>query len=116
MDLNRALSQTYESFDKYLFKLKNPVLVVLIVGLILRFILLSMTNVDSWGWYRTGENIISGDQFVADNEKKKWMRETFKAVAVEMESSAAAMVAYNAGIPERSVPRSVLPPPRSHRR
>jgi len=63
MDLNRALSQTYESFDKYLFKLKNPVLVVLIVGLILRFILLSMTNVDSWGWYRTGENIISGDGF-----------------------------------------------------
>ena len=45
------------------------------------------------------ENIISGDQFVADNEKKKWMKETFKAVAVEMESSAAAMVAYNAGIP-----------------
>ena len=45
------------------------------------------------------ENIISGDQFVADNEKKKWMKETFQAVAVEMESSAAAMVAYNAGIP-----------------
>ena len=63
MDLNRALSQTYESFDKYLFKLKNPVLVVLVVGLILRFLLLPMTNVDSVDWYRIGENIISGDGF-----------------------------------------------------
>ena len=65
MDLSRALSQTYESFDKYLFRLKNPVLIVLTVGLILRFLLLPMTNVDSWGWYRSGENIISGDGFYA---------------------------------------------------
>jgi len=63
MDLNRALSQTYESFDKYLFKLKNPVLVVLIVGLVLRLLLLPLTNVDSEDWYRIGENIISGDGF-----------------------------------------------------
>ena len=63
MDLNRALSQTYDSFDKYLFKLKNPVLVVLIVGLVLRILLLPMTNVDSEDWYRIGENIISGDGF-----------------------------------------------------
>ena len=45
------------------------------------------------------ENIVSGDQFIADNDKKAWMKETFKAVAVEMESSAVAMVAYNANIP-----------------
>ena len=45
------------------------------------------------------ENIISGDTFVADNNRKKWMKDTFKAVAVEMESSAAAMVAYNSDVP-----------------
>ena len=50
MDLNRVLSQTYESFDEYLFKLKNPVLVVLIVGLILRILLLPLPNVVSEDW------------------------------------------------------------------
>lgn len=65
MDLTKALSRTYESIDRHLCSLKHPVLTVLIIGLVLRILFLPLTNVDSWGWYRTGENIVSGDGFYA---------------------------------------------------
>ena len=61
MALSEVLSKTYPSFDRYLSKLKNPVLVILLIGTIIRFLLLPLTNVDSIDWYHTAENIITGD-------------------------------------------------------
>lgn len=61
MVLNEALSKTYPSFDRYMSKVKNPVLVILVLGTIIRILLLPLTNVDSIDWYHTAENIISGD-------------------------------------------------------
>lgn len=43
--------------------------------------------------------IVSGDQFVADNEKIIFFREQFNAFAVDMESAAVAHIAYKNNIP-----------------
>lgn len=43
--------------------------------------------------------IATGDQFVADNEKVKWIEDTFNAAAVEMEGASIAQVAYQNKIP-----------------
>ncbi len=61
MNLNEVLSRTYPSFDRYMSKLKNPVLTVFVIGTVIRFLLLPLTNVDSIDWYHTAENILSGD-------------------------------------------------------
>lgn len=63
MGLSSLLSRTYESFDGRIAALGRPILIVLIVGLVLRILFLGLTNVDSWGWYGTGENIVSGNGF-----------------------------------------------------
>lgn len=42
---------------------------------------------------RTG-TIASGDEFVSSSEKKKWIKETFGAIACEMEGAAIGHVAY----------------------
>jgi len=59
------LSKTYPSFDDYLSKLANPILIIFILGTVIRLLLLPLTNVDSIDWYHTAENIISGDGFYA---------------------------------------------------
>ncbi len=38
--------------------------------------------------------IASGDQFIADREKKRWIHETFDAIACEMEGAAIGQVCY----------------------
>lgn len=43
--------------------------------------------------------IVSGDQFIADSEKVKWLESEFNAMAVEMESAAIAQVAHLNNIP-----------------
>ncbi|MPQ44313.1 5'-methylthioadenosine/adenosylhomocysteine nucleosidase [Clostridium tarantellae] len=43
--------------------------------------------------------IVSGDQFVADKEKIKWLEDYFNASAVEMESAAIAQVCHINNIP-----------------
>lgn len=43
--------------------------------------------------------IVSGDQFIADSEKVKWLESEFNALAVEMESAAIAQVAHLNNIP-----------------
>lgn len=45
--------------------------------------------------YRTITGIVaSGDQFVADGNKKKWIAETFSAIACEMEGAAIVQTCY----------------------
>ena len=44
-------------------------------------------------------NIASGDQFIANAEKKAYVRDTFGAVACEMEGAAIGQVCYVNGVP-----------------
>lgn len=48
--------------------------------------------------YRLGV-VASGDQFVSTHERRRWVRKTFKGVAVEMEAGAIAQVCYVNRIP-----------------
>lgn len=48
--------------------------------------------------YRTG-TIASGDQFLHDSEKKRWIHETFGAIAGEMEGGSIGQVCYVNRIP-----------------
>ncbi len=43
--------------------------------------------------------IATGDQFVCDEEKKRWIKQTFEADAIEMEGSAVAVVCDSLNIP-----------------
>ncbi len=43
--------------------------------------------------------IATGDQFVANKEKKEWIRKKFKADALEMEGASVAVVAYSLRVP-----------------
>lgn len=43
--------------------------------------------------------IVSGDQFISDKEKKKWLTDTFGGCCTEMEGAAVAHAAYLNGIP-----------------
>ena len=43
--------------------------------------------------------VVSGDQFISDKEKKRWLIETFDASCTEMEGAAIAQAAYLNGIP-----------------
>jgi len=43
--------------------------------------------------------IATGDQFVADPKRKAWIKETFKADALEMEGAAVAVVCHALGVP-----------------
>lgn len=43
--------------------------------------------------------IVSGDQFIADNNKKEWLVQTFQGYCTEMEGAAIAQVAYLNGVP-----------------
>ena len=43
--------------------------------------------------------IATGDQFVADSQRKAWIAETFKADALEMEGAAVAVVCHALGVP-----------------
>jgi adenosylhomocysteine/aminodeoxyfutalosine nucleosidase len=43
--------------------------------------------------------IATGDQFVADNKRKEWIKETFKASALEMEGASVAVVANALNVP-----------------
>lgn len=43
--------------------------------------------------------VVSGDQFVSDKEKKKWLTENFQAYCTEMEGAAIAQAAYLNQIP-----------------
>ena len=47
--------------------------------------------------------VVSGDQFISDKEKKKWIRETFSGMCTEMEGAAIAQVCYFNRIPFLSV-------------
>jgi len=43
--------------------------------------------------------VATGDQFVADSKRKEWIRDTFKASALEMEGASVAVVANALNIP-----------------
>lgn len=43
--------------------------------------------------------VVTGDQFISDKEKKRWIAETFEASCTEMEGAAIAQTAYLNGIP-----------------
>nr|MBP3724781.1 5'-methylthioadenosine/adenosylhomocysteine nucleosidase [Campylobacter sp.] len=43
--------------------------------------------------------IVSGDQFICDNDKKSWIKNTFNADAVEMEGASVAQVCAMLGVP-----------------
>lgn len=46
-----------------------------------------------------GGIIASGDQFVCTKERKEWIKDTFKADAVEMEGASVALVCVSMGVP-----------------
>ena len=49
--------------------------------------------------YRTVKGVVaSGDQFIADPNKKTWIRDTFDAIACEMEGAAIVHTCYAAGV------------------
>ena len=43
--------------------------------------------------------VLSGDQFIADKEKKEWLAVTFAGLCTEMEGAAIAHAAYKNGVP-----------------
>ncbi len=43
--------------------------------------------------------LVSGDQVIADDLKKQWLRDTFNALAVEMEAGAMAQIAFLNDVP-----------------
>ena len=43
--------------------------------------------------------VVSGDQFIGDGEKKKWLVDTFGGICAEMEGASIAHVAYKNNIP-----------------
>lgn len=43
--------------------------------------------------------VASGDQFIADPAKGRWLREVFGAVCAEMEGAAVAQICHKAGVP-----------------
>lgn len=43
--------------------------------------------------------VVSGDQFISDKDKKKWLTDTFAGFCTEMEGAAIAQAAYRNGIP-----------------
>ena len=43
--------------------------------------------------------VVSGDQFISDRDKKKWLAQEFEASCTEMEGAAIAQAAYLNGIP-----------------
>ena len=43
--------------------------------------------------------VLSGDQFIADRNKKEWLKENFRGLCTEMEGAAIAQTAYLNGIP-----------------
>jgi adenosylhomocysteine nucleosidase len=43
--------------------------------------------------------IVTGDQFIASEEKRRWLEETFDAYATEMEGGAVAQVCVSNGVP-----------------
>jgi adenosylhomocysteine nucleosidase len=43
--------------------------------------------------------VLSGDQFIADREKKQWLVDTFSGLCTEMEGAAIAHAAYKNGVP-----------------
>ena len=43
--------------------------------------------------------VVSGDQFISDKEKKKWLTDTFAGYCTEMEGAAIAQVCYFNHIP-----------------
>jgi 5'-methylthioadenosine/S-adenosylhomocysteine nucleosidase len=43
--------------------------------------------------------VASGDAFLADKERSRWIKETFEADAVEMEGAAALQIAHDHGVP-----------------
>ncbi len=47
--------------------------------------------------YKEG-TIASGDQFIAEREKKNWIRDTFEAIACEMEGGSVAQICYINGV------------------
>ena len=51
------------------------------------------------GYRCSAATIASGDQFVADLSKKNWIRETFGAIACEMEGAAIVQACYQNKVP-----------------
>lgn len=43
--------------------------------------------------------VLTGDQFISDNEKKEWLVESFHGMCTEMEGAAIAQAAYKNGVP-----------------
>ncbi len=43
--------------------------------------------------------IATGDQFICDEAKKKWIKDTFKADAIEMEGASVAVVCHSLNVP-----------------
>jgi adenosylhomocysteine nucleosidase len=56
------------------------------------------TNLGSFAILREGR-LVSGDSFIASTEKRKWLRETFHADAVDMVSAGIARVCEANGVP-----------------
>ncbi len=46
-----------------------------------------------------GGVVATGDQFIADEKKKEWIKETFDADAIEMEGASVAVVCDSLGVP-----------------
>jgi 5'-methylthioadenosine/S-adenosylhomocysteine nucleosidase len=60
---------------------------------------LALEAAQSLGFDSRIGRIVSGDVFLADAAKAKWIRETFQAEAVEMEGAAALQIADDHGVP-----------------
>jgi adenosylhomocysteine nucleosidase len=58
----------------------------------------SNTNLRAFASLREGR-LVSGDSFIASSAKRKWLRETFKADAVDMVSAGIARVCEANGVP-----------------
>ncbi|MCL2485976.1 MAG: 5'-methylthioadenosine/adenosylhomocysteine nucleosidase [Oscillospiraceae bacterium] len=56
-------------------------------------------SIDKGPWQIKRGRIATGDQFIADEDKNTWIRDTFGAAAVEMEGAAIGAVCAQSGIP-----------------
>jgi Predicted membrane-bound dolichyl-phosphate-mannose-protein mannosyltransferase len=56
----KFFERTYDSFDRIIGRLKHPVLIILLIGLIVRLLFIPLSVSDSQFWFKTSENIASG--------------------------------------------------------
>ena len=104
-DFARHLAENYEVRSTYSMRdgMKNPLFLPSDSSLLATAVRvarqLSFTEVAGHQPQVFAGKIATGDVFLSNAEKARWLHETFDAYAVEMEGAAVAQIAYQRGIP-----------------